>query len=280
MKAVCNNGYWRSFKIRAELKKLLGAIAHENYEEAMKAHKALYNIGSPAIPLISDTLFGLDWSHTTSSRVKAAVEMRYITGLVSLIHDIDETEAQKVAQQLIQKGCSATARQRLKSILEFTLDDYLQYKIRGVNIFEHKGINSRFNIQSKLERWFGNVSDDDLREIDRIYIVSRTEAQDYAGCYTPIFYNIKLVWDMPSAKFNPVTWLKLLWIEIVFYHEIGHHVRRYGFGQLEEQEDEANSYALQIFLSSRPALYKTLGVIFKVVRLFRRKSTVIASNIK
>jgi hypothetical protein len=204
--------------------------------------------------------------------VKSTVEIRYVTGLVSLIHDVDENASKQIAQQLIQKGCGTVTQQRLKSILEFTLNDYVQYQIRGVNIFEDKQIKSHFNIQASLESWLRNVSDDDLREIERLYIVSRSKDQAYAGRYTPIFYNIKLIWDATGAKFNPVTWLKLRWIEMVLYHEIGHHVPRHTFGQNEEQEDEADTYAVRKFLSGRPALYKVLRIISKVVKLFKRKS--------
>jgi hypothetical protein len=258
-------------EIRAELKKLLGAIAHGNHSEAMKAHKTLYKIGSPIIPFATNVLLSLNLSGTTSSRVKSTVEMRYITGLVSLIHDVDENASKQIAQQLIQIGYGTATRQRLKSILEFTLNDYVQYQIRGVNIFEHKKIKSQFAIQSRLERWLRNISDDDLREIDRLYIVSRSEAQDYAGRYMPIFYKIEVVWDATGAKFNPITWLKLIWMEMVLYHEIGHHVPRHSFGQSKEQEDEADNYALRKFLLSRPALYKALKIITKVVKVFKRK---------
>lgn len=257
-------------EIKAEIKKLLGAIAHENYREAMKPYKSLYNIGSPTIPFISDVIFGLDLSKIASSQMKSKIEMRYISGLISLIHDIDENEAKQVAQRIIQKGCSESVKQRLKSILEFSLDDYFQYEISGVKIFEYKGINTQFNIQSKLREWFRNVPDD-LKEIDRIYIVNRAESQDYAGYYKPIFYHIKLVWDVPGAKFNPVTWFKLALTEIVLYHEVGHHAHRHTFGQIKEQEEEAETYAGLKFLAARPVIYKALEISSKVVRLFRRK---------
>ena len=260
-------------QIRTELKKLLVAITHQNYDGAMKAHKALYKMGSPTIPFVTDTLLGLDLSHATV-RVKSTVEMRYVTSLVSLIHDIDENESKKVTQQLIQKGCSATVKQRLNSILAFTLNDYFQYEIRGVKIFEYKKIKSQFNIQSKLERWFSNIPEDDLREIDRVYILSPTKDQENAGCYMPIFYNIELTWDVSGTKISPVTWLALFWMEIVLYHEIGHHVNKHTFGRIQKQEDEADNYASRVFFSSRPVLYKNLRVISKVVKLFRRKSIV------
>jgi hypothetical protein len=180
-------------EIKAELKKLLAAIAHENYREAMKPYKALYIVGSPTVPFISDVLFGLDLSETASSRMKSKVEMSYATVLVSLIHDIDENEAKKIAQQLIQKGCRDSIKQRLKSILEFSFDDFYQYEISGVKIFEYKQIKTQFNIRSTIEKWFRNVAEDDLKEIDRIYIINRTEFQEYAGYYRPIFYYINVV---------------------------------------------------------------------------------------
>jgi hypothetical protein len=258
-------------EIKADLKKLLAAIAHENYREAMKPYKALYTAGSPVIPFVYDVLFGLDLSGTASSRMKSKIEMSYVTGLVSLIHDIDENEAKKMAQQLIQKGCRDSVKQRLKSILEFSLDDFYQYEIGRVKIFEYKQIKTQFNIRSTVEKWFRNVAEDDLKEIDRIYIVNRTEYQDYAGYYRPIFYYINLVWDVSGAKFNPMTWLSLALTEMVLYHEIGHHVRRHTFGQIKEQEDEADVYAGRRFLEGRPVVYKTLEIVAKVVKLFRRK---------
>jgi hypothetical protein len=259
-------------EIRTELKKLLAAIAHKNDAEAMKSHKALYKIGPSTIPFVADTFLNLDLSDTSSAQVKSGVEIRYAIGLISLIHDIDENASKKVAQQFIQKGCKATTKQRLKSILEFTLSDYLQYEVKGVKIFEEKGIKSQVKVQSKLEKWLSNVSGADLSEIDRLYVVSRTRDQEYAGRYMPIFNNVKLVWEVSGAKFNPITWLKLSWIEMVLYHEIGHHVYRHTFGQVKEQEAEADKYAVERFLSTRPVLYKTSEVIIKVVKLFRRKS--------
>lgn len=258
-------------EIKAEIKKLLGAIAHENYREAMKPYKSLYNIGSPTIPFISDVIFSLDLSKTASSQMKSKVEMRYITGLISLIHDIEENEAKQVAQRIIQKGCSESIKQRLKSILEFSLDDYFQYEINEVKIFEYKQIKTQFNIQLKLKKWFTNIPDDDLKEIDRIYIVDRIEHRNYAGYYMPILYYINLVWDVPGAKFSPVTWLELALTEMVFYHEVGHHVRRHRFGQIKEQEDEADIYAGQKFLAAHPVIYKALEISSKPIKLFRRK---------
>lgn len=258
--------------IKTELKNLLRAIAHKNSRDVMKAHKVLYQIGPPSIPHIKGALFGLNLSSTNSSiLMKSASELRYVTSLMSLIHDIDENESKKVTQKLIQRGCNTIIIQRLESINSFTLEDYFQYEIRGIPVFEYKRIESKYEIRPKLEQWFRNIPDDDLKEIERIYIVERTEEQDYAGYFMPIFYYIKLVWDTPQARYNPVLWLRLIEMEFTFYHEIGHHIHRStGEGKLkQEREDEADSYAAYRFISSRPVLYKILWVIYRTVKLFR-----------
>lgn len=124
------------------------AAAHHSIPEAMKAHKTLCNFGLPAIPYLKDTLFRLTLSSELPSTViKSAFELRYVTSLVSLIHDIDEDEAKKTSEKLIQNGCNAIVAQRLKSINEFTVRDYYQYEIKGVKIFEYKYIESKYDYE-------------------------------------------------------------------------------------------------------------------------------------
>ncbi len=264
-------------KIRAEIKKLLGAVAHSNFPEAMKAHKVLYKTDSSAIPYIEESLFKLDFSKGALRHSKAG--MLYVTSLVNLIHDIDEDESRKVTRKLIQQGCNTTIAQRLETINSFTLDDYFQYEIKGVSIFEYKKIKSKYEIRPNLEKWFGNVPDDDLKEIERIYIVDQTKEQDYAGYFMSIFFYIKLVWYASQEEHYPI-WLKfLLWLslinmELTFYHEVGHHVHRHTRNKKlkQEREDEADRYARRRFLSNRPTLqtfHKIFWGAFDVVNLFR-----------
>lgn len=253
------------------MKKLLASLAHQRNSVAMEAHKALYSIGPPTLPFLKDILFGLDLSKTTG---KSTVKMCYVSGLMNLIHDIDEDEAKKVSNQLIQNGCSAIVTQRIKSINEFTLNDFFQYEIKNIKIFEHKEIQTHYDIREKLEKWLGNVPDADTKEIDRIYVVPQND-QDYAANYTPIFYNIKLVWGGPYPRMNPVyrfvlSWMEMSWMEMTLYHEIGHHFHRHSFGHIVEQEEEADNYSGRIYVSSRPIL-KMLVYCFRVIRLFKRR---------
>jgi hypothetical protein len=229
----------------------------------MKAHKALYKIGKPAIPEIREALFQLNLS-----RFKHPVRLRYVTALVSLIHDIDETETERIAYKLAQDRCDEIILQRVKSISEFTVEDYIKYQIKGVNIFESKRLVTKQKVRPFLQKWLKKVPEKDLKEIERLYLLHRAE-RVYKGYYMPIFYNVGLVWDNPYANFNPISWLSLLFTELTLYHEIGHHAYRHSFGQDMKQEEEADEYAVRIFLSSRPTFCKILLASRKIVRFFK-----------
>ena len=55
----------------------------------------MFLIGAAAIPEIRDAVWKSKWS-----QIRYPNEIRYVTGLVNLIHDIDESEAKAVANQL------------------------------------------------------------------------------------------------------------------------------------------------------------------------------------
>src|SRR5215475_3423710 len=139
----------------------------------------------------------------------------------------------------------------LDSICAFTLADYTQYDVCGVKVFEHKKLVTKQNVRSRLEQWLKNIPIEDLKEIDRIYIV-RSKDMTPLGSYRPILYVINLVWDSPSSWWSPMSWLNNFVIEIVLYHEIGHHVHRHTFGEDSDQEKEADKYSGRIMANSHP----------------------------
>jgi len=115
-------------EIRASLKTLIRGLTQGNLEEGYEGYKALFKIGAPAIPQIKDAIFKSNWS-----QVKRPNEIRYVSGLVTLLRDINEVEADAVVKQLIDNGCDITVKQLVTSICRFTLADYLTYDIRGIN---------------------------------------------------------------------------------------------------------------------------------------------------
>lgn len=234
---------------------LIRELTQNNVAEIHKAYRALFQIGAPAIPQIQAAVLKSNWSN-----LKYPNEIRYVSGLVNLIHDIDESEARRVANQLKSNGCDMALACILDSICAFTLADYAQYNIRGVKIFEHKKLVRTQDVKARLEQWLENVPIEDLKEIERVYIL-RSEDLNGLGNYRPILYTINLVWDNPSSRWSPLSWLNNFIIESVLYHEIGHHVHRHMFGQDPDQEREADNYSARIMANSH-------HLLFRIFRLF------------
>ena len=254
-------------EIRTSLKTLIRGLTQGNRSDEYEAYKALYKIGAPAIPQIRDAIFQSNWS-----KVKRPNEIRYVSGLVSLLRDINEVEAEGVARQLIENGCDNTVKQLVTSICSFTLTDYLMYDIQGIKVYERKEL-FKHDVRSKLERWLNNVPGKDLKEIERIYVITY-DGRDKAGSYRPILFTIELVWYNPFSRHDPFSWFLLQNIERTLYHEIGHHVHRHSFGQIPEQEQEADAYARRLMKISHPVLGKIVHGINMVLHLLGLKKKV------
>ncbi|CAB1074479.1 hypothetical protein D1AOALGA4SA_2298 [Olavius algarvensis Delta 1 endosymbiont] len=118
----------------------------------------------------------------------------YISGLFSLLHDLDEDEAKIIGESIISDGCPKHIKAILKSVFEFSLKNYTKYQIRGLDIFEHKLVEAKCDIASYLERWLNNVPGYDLEEISRLYVINRIKI-NASGTYTPVLKVIALLWE-------------------------------------------------------------------------------------
>src|SRR5262249_26093469 len=114
------------------LRTLIRGLTQDNRTEIYESYKALFQAGATAIPQVRAALFKSNWSN-----LKYPNEIRYVSGLVNLIHDIDESEAKRIANQLKKNGCDVAVARFLDSICAFTLADYAQYDVCGVKVFEH-----------------------------------------------------------------------------------------------------------------------------------------------
>jgi hypothetical protein len=244
--------------ISRSLKNFIRGLTQDDVADMYERYKALFQIGPAAIPQIRDLIFKSNWSN-----VRYPNEIRYVAGLVSLIHDLDESESERIRAELLSNGCAPALGRILDSIGSFRSDDYKRYEVRGIRIFEHKKLVTKQNVKRRLEQWLKSIPDKNLDAIERIYIIRK---EDFAalGSYAPILYCINLVWDNPSARWNPISWVNNFSIENTLYHEIGHHVHRHTFGQDPEQEDAADQYADRIMAQ------RSDHFLFKVVRLFKR----------
>lgn len=244
-------------EISRSLKTLIRGLTQNDLTETYQGYKALFAIGPEAIPQIREAIFKSNWAS-----VKYPNEIRYIAGLVTLIHDLDETESEKIRRELRDKGCSPVVASILDSIGSFKLEDFVRYDIRGVKIFEHKKLVTRQNVRLKLEQWLKPVPGEDLDQLERVYVL-RPSDLDALGSYKPVLFCIKLAWDNPSPRWSPMSWMNNLLLESTLYHEIGHHVQRHTFGQDPEQEADAEEYSERMIVNNSSHLLFRLGRLLK-----------------
>lgn len=173
--------------VSRNLKTLIKGLNQDESTETYKSYKVLYHVGASVIPQIRDILLKFDCSNT-----KYPNEIRYIAGLVNLVHDIDEVEGSKIVQTLKRGGCNFALAQILNTICKFTLDDYVHYNVCGIEIFEHQKLVTKQKVKIKLEQWLKNIPGNDLHEIERIYIL-RQEDLENLGSYKPILYTLTLL---------------------------------------------------------------------------------------
>ena len=241
--------------LEAQLRRFSRSVLQGDYRGTYRAHKEIYRTGKAAIPLLKARVLGSDFSN---QRYPEAT--RYASALVNLIRDIDEDEARAVAQQIIEKGCVRPLRLVLDSICRFSLTDYTDYSIRGVRVLQHQDLSTSCDVRAWLERWMANISEKDLEDLIRIFVVRPDDVErEAAGTYTPYLHKVTLVWNVPDESFP--SRLLLLFVEATLYHEIGHHVCRHEFGQDPVQEREADAYANQLLKKAHPRLAWVLRML-------------------
>lgn len=230
--------------ISRSLKTLIRGLTQDDATEMYQGYKALFAVGRAAIPQIREAILKAKWSS-----VKYPNEIRYIAGLVTLIHDLDESESEKIRIELMGNRCSPVVVRILDSIGSFKLKDFIRYDVRGVKIFEHKKLVTRHNVKRRLEQWLKPVPNEDLDQIERIDVLPKWDLEAPGNC-KPVLFCINLAWDNPSPRWSPMSWVNNFIIESTLYHEIGHHVHRHTFGQDPEQEADADTYANRIMAHS------------------------------
>ena len=77
-------------EISTAIQKLIRAVTMQEFKNQLKWHKALYEIGKPALPKICSTI-----KLYHSSNLDLRSKHICISGLMRLVHDIDETQASK-----------------------------------------------------------------------------------------------------------------------------------------------------------------------------------------
>ncbi|MGV7221517.1 MAG: hypothetical protein ACQ9MH_08335 [Nitrospinales bacterium] len=239
------------------IKTFTAALTNDSSKAIYKVYRKLYQLGESVIPEIEAQLLDYKWDN-----IEYKIQIKILSGLLSLVNDINEERAGALGEKIRNKGCNEVVDKIIKSILDFSLDDFKSYSINGVVIYQSKSLGYPAKIKNKLATWLSMVPNEDLKKIERLYLIPTHEK--CSGSYMPFLCNIMVVWNI-SVNYNPLSYFRLLWIEHTLYHEIGHHVCRHTFGQDPEQEKEADRYAAEIFMKNHPIfnmIVKTLKFDF------------------
>lgn len=245
--------------IQHQLKRLSRGLYQNSSKQIYTSHRLLVDIVKPVIPIIKEQLLGQSWQE-----IKYAEQLNILSGLLSLVNDIDEAASREIGSAIEQSGCSSIASTRIKTILDFTLNEFHSYDIIGVKIYQSKSLEQNNRIKKYMTRWLSIVPSSDLSQVERIYIIPKSN-EDHRGTYMPILCNIMVEWIMPFSYYNPFSWVFMLQIEKTLFHEIGHHVGNHTFGYDLDQEKEADEYAAKIFAKNHPWLrifVKLLKAVF------------------
>lgn len=237
----------------------MGGLVQNSNETIFKNYKKLYEIGEDSLPPLIEAILPHDWS-----KIENKSQMRLLSGIVSLINDINEDTCKETAERIITKGCTQAVKQCLNSITSFSLNNYISYTMNDVKVYISNDLKNEKHIKFKLEKWLSIVPEKDLQEINRIYVVPYHEDYSYSGTYTPILSYITLVWDTENNQSFFWKWAESFMVEQTLYHELGHHKHNHTFGQDNEQEDEADEYAREFMKLNHPYI----AFFVKLLKLF------------
>lgn len=121
--------------IQENFKKLSRGLMQPSYPVAFEAHKDLYEIGKPVIPLLKEKILEVDWSNSNYKKLSG-----YISGLYSLLHDLAEEEAYSVCNNVISNRCPKLIKNRRdvhqkinKDLNKVRLHQFNNLKVHNLN---------------------------------------------------------------------------------------------------------------------------------------------------
>lgn len=227
------------------------------------AYRALHDAGPVVIPTLIQTLQGINLKDVEHVQVVSVV-----TGVATLLHDLSETESLAFIDDALNQECNPSIASALRNIKRFSTKNFRQAFFGDLEILEDKTLDESIRATHHICGWLGNVPEDDLSGIQRLYIIAQEPHHDFYGHILPHLAVITVAWDTTFFPKGPLGWISRMEAEMTLYHEIGHHVHRHKeYGQVPEQEDEANAYMSRRMREAHP-------VIAGLVRLFKRKPSV------
>lgn len=242
--------YNQDKEIRNAISKLKRAFMTDNYDlqAQTRVELATYN-EHPAAPLLSE-LDRLDFA-----KIEYPENLKLIAGLASSLHDVSEMQSRKFLIRTLAGECHPSVSAILKSIKRFDNDNFAKCSFGKIEIFEELALDKGLRATDHVLKWLDNVSDEDLQGINRVYVLDDDIERGYIGNYAPLLNVISIIWRRPYFRRAQFNWLRRITVEKTFYHEVGHHACGHlEYGQVPEQEEQADLYARKHMLVAHPRI--------------------------
>ena len=248
-----------SASVEAAIGKLKQGLLTGSRKLTAIAFRKLHGAGAEAVAPLRRELQRIGLEDTGRPEISAL-----LGGFATILHDISEDASLEFIDGALSGQCHPVYEALLRTIRRFRRSDFREVDIDGIGVFEARTIDERYCATEHLTRWLKNVPEEDLDGISRIYIIEKQLKQEFAGYYVPYISVITVVWPTALPPKFPLHWLFRLGCESTIYHEVGHH--RHGhteYGQVPEQERQANRYAAKLLLHVHPWLTRLgLGLVW------------------
>lgn len=189
--------------------------------------------------------------------------------LLALLSELDSVAFSRAINGLRGRALHPMHRRTVALMLGRLQDQAVRQVGPGVPLHVAPDLQGAEAIAGEIARWC-ETPGLDLTRVTRIDVIAHLPGMDYLGRYNLFFSGIVLVW--PGVERGP-RWFRRLSREFTFYHEVGHHACGHvEFGQVAEQEREADRYAGRMIRNAHPVLTGTGRVLLApVLWWWRRK---------
>lgn len=230
------------------LSQLLQGIANDNVDLVRTAWRELLIDRNAAIPLVTDKLTSDAWA-----KKPRGPGGKYLGVLLALMHELDREAFRKEVERLDGSRLHSLHRHTVNLMKDRECDKLIGTLENRVPVYVSNQVDAPDLIWRYLKKW-SLTKDLAIKTVTRIDVIAAKSDIDYLGRYDLFTDGVILVWQ--NGVFG---WFKQqarrLRTEQTFYHEVGHHYHKHSeFGQVAEQEREANEYMRLMYRRSHPVL--------------------------
>ncbi|KPA22137.1 hypothetical protein shim_15840 [Shimia sp. SK013] len=247
-----------------DIERLLRGISTNHVETVRGAWRRLLAEPEIAVPLVLAKLDTNVWRHKP-----VGPSYRYLGVLLTLLHELDVETFWSEVTRLQSARLHALHKHTVNLVSKRYGDRVFGEVAGGVPVYIADDIAQRDLVFSHLQRW-SKTPDLAISTVTREDVIALRDEMDYLGRYRLLYDSIVLAW--PEAASNPLErWLQILWAELTFYHEVGHHYYQHiEGGQVDAQEREAKNYARVMYWKAHPIFVPLVRFVFSPIILVRK----------